>query len=439
MKQTAAKVDVEAEFLLMQPPSDRSTLANAAMMIAFSLLCIAGGVMQNVALNFWIQNFIDNERGGIFTILISSSLFYVVFFVSCFLAVAACVKERLVLRRITREAVACILNIGMFDALNGVLAVFSTPYVPQLLQIIFAAMSSVFTVILSPVLMYKARSFHDSSAAATDDPRTTVSTSEKKRSSALAPLQTICSMVLLIGACLVVAIPHFSEGTSSDTANGSISSADRTRWSLIFIAAFLPGAVYNILQSRVLLITGFDHREPEARCNKWETVLANLAVLAGGCISQLLFMFVFFPLDWAPWFGEFSSESQATTGLREGLQCVTQCPGNFAYFFVFNFGYTLSYVGSQYLNVMSPSFCSLVAQLVTPISAMFLLAVPAWNIHKESIHLAYIAASLVLILLSTALYAFAHAKDLVETFTKPKSSHSHTDLSSQSKPLLPPI
>lgn len=372
----------------------------AVLTLLAALATIGGGLLQNVALNFWVQNFINNATGGVFTVLISSSIFYVVVFLVSFLGALVFAKQRIVLRRFSLHAAAVIGGIGFFDAANGVFVVFAVAHVPQLLQVIFACLITVFTVLLTPLCMLGV-------------PKPQPAGKEEKTIS----LTTGLSMLLLTAACVVVALPDFSQGTRTD-GNPPESASDRMWWSLIYSGAMIPGALYNILQGRFIRISDCDPRPTAGAAHAAsmaEVLLAKFFVLLAGCAVQLVAMFLFFPLDWAPWFGEFPDRRSAESGLSSGFACIAHCQGNFTYFVLFNLGYSVSYVGGLALNVLSPNFSSLVGQLVAPVSGILLILFPSLNVQYESVQLPFVLASLSMILGSTLVYFVGFRQSILGT------------------------
>jgi len=185
------------------------------------------------------------------------------------------------------------------------------PSTPEVLQAILPATTTFWTWLLTKAVLRDSRPY-------------------------LHPL--VISALLLIAAGIAVsAVPTFSATTSL----GKLE----TEWTLIYAAAMIPGALYNLVQTRymhlytrrtpdapalgrvaVYSLNGGDEREaaqPAPGDNGW---VVKLGMLLVNCVFQLAWMLVLLPIDAAPWFGSSPTVAATWRNFVDGWHCVTTCP-----------------------------------------------------------------------------------------------------------------
>ena len=107
-----------------------------------------------------------------------------------------------------------------------------------------------------------------------------------------------------------------------------------------------------------------------------------------------------------PWFGGGSTINDTWSSFTDGVRCIFQCNDSLVYGCLYAFGYIVTYAGEAQLNHFSPTLSSIVLQLSSPVTAILLLIVPAWNVDPGSGSWGWQVGGMVLLLIATALYNF---------------------------------
>lgn len=171
--------------------------------------------------------------------------------------------------------------IGLFNALNGILIIFSNPHVSGVLQSILAQAVIPFTLILSIVWLRTRYVWYQYIGAIT-----------------------------VVGGVAVSLVPTF-EPTSNKSSSTSYfetsdSDTDAIIWSALFALGQIPQALCGIYQEKVFVNAPFK--------------VNVVYMLAWASLSQFLVLACFFPVNFVPWFG-----SLAVTDVLPYLRNSTEC------------------------------------------------------------------------------------------------------------------
>lgn len=171
--------------------------------------------------------------------------------------------------------------IGLFNALNGILIIFSNPHVAGVLQSILAQAVIPFTLILSIFWLRTRYVWYQYIGAIT-----------------------------VVGGVAVSLVPTF-EPTSNKSSSTSYfengdSDTDAIIWSALFALGQIPQALCGIYQEKVFVNAPFK--------------VNVVYMLAWASLSQFLVLACFFPVNFVPWFG-----SLAVTDVLPYLRNSTKC------------------------------------------------------------------------------------------------------------------
>lgn len=133
-------------------------------------------------------------------------------------------------------------------------------------------------------------------------------------------------------------------------------------------------------------------------------MLVKLWMLLGDTTVQFLQTVLLLPADALPWWGGSSSVPEAATNLGKGLGYFFTYKYNFVYGMLYSAGFIFTYIGSAYLNQYSPTLCSIVVEMSSPMTALLLIIIPAINLSGSPGPIAYSLSATVILLLGTILY-----------------------------------
>lgn len=347
--------------------------AQVAFVSLLVLLVIAGNCGQLITLNFWIQNFARHQQPRPFTILTLSATTIASFFTVALLGRIMTKRVRLNFL-FTPKGIGLTLIVGFCNATNGIFLVSASGPTPEVLQALLLSSQVFWTLIFCAVILREGRSYVNVLVAV--------------------------SFLFSAGGIILGASPSFA---------GEKFTRDAKLWSLIFAFSMIPGALYNVFASIYMRLFTIrpDHPEDVDDVFRADDVTVKLTMLCTTGFSQIFWMFVFLPLDSAPWFGTSPNLAASRAALTAGWECVFKhgvCEGNYIYYLLFNVSYFLNYVGSSYLNHYSAGLNAMVTQLSSPIGAIILIIAPAWNVDETPYAAGPAVGGAILLIIGTLIY-----------------------------------
>lgn len=370
------------------------TWRELVLIIVAVLMVISGNAGQLIVLNLWVAHMglIPPPETPLSILTISSSTM-AVFFIAAILIRAALNWKTISFRFLfSTKGLVLSVVIGMCNALNGVLLVYATPSTSEILQALLLCTQVFWTLAGSKLLLSDSRSILN--------------------------FLVIGSFLCVAGGIVLGASPTFSQ--SSPTTSST------KWWTLIFAASMIPGALYNVFASMYMrAFTAVDEptkdentedaypllvnqTEPEDVHERSDSTTVKLTMLATTGLSQMLWMFVFMPLNAAPWFGSSDNLAETREMLKDGWSCVFQrefgCTRAYVYYIAFNVSYFVNYIGSAYLNHFSATLNSMVTQLSAPIAAIILLVAPSLNVGAQAVEVGPSVGAIILLMLGSAVF-----------------------------------
>jgi drug/metabolite transporter (DMT)-like permease len=357
------------------------------------LMVISGNAGQLIVLNLWVAHMglIPPPETPLSILTISASTM-AVFFIAAILVRAALNWRTISFRfLLSRKGLVLSVVIGMCNALNGVLLVYATPATSEILQALLLCTQVFWTLAGSKLLLNDSRSILN--------------------------FLVIGSFVCVAGGIVLGASPTFSQ--SSPTTSST------KWWTCIFAASMIPGALYNVFASMYmraftqvdepkeveaedeypLLVNQSESEDVQVRS---DSTTVKLTMLATTGLSQMLWMFVFMPLNAAPWFGSSDNIAETREMLKDGWSCVFQrefgCTRAYVYYILFNVSYFVNYLGSAYLNHFSATLNSMVTQLSSPIAAIVLLAAPSLNVGAQAVEVGPSIGAIILLMMGSSVF-----------------------------------
>lgn len=356
------------------------------------LMVVGGNAGQLLILNLWV-----NGMGAIppaFTVLTLSATTMAVGFVTAIAIRKLFYPAPLSFLLSVRGLVLSVI-IGLCNASNGVLLVYATYPTPEFMQALLLCTQVFWTLLFSRIVIRDRRS--------------------------VLSLTVLASFLLVAGGIVLGASPQFSDS--------SPTTSKTKYWTLIFAASMIPGALYNVFASMYMrsftrpkqveedLVANAESQalnyykplDTDVDLSKSDDTTVKLTMLATTGIFQVMWMFVFLPIDSAPFFDSAPSIAVTRENLKMGWECVLQrkygCQTVYAYYIGFNVSYFLNYVGSAYLNHFSATLNSMVTQLSAPIAAIVLLIFPTLNVQAQAVSIGPSIGAIIMLLIGSVIYA----------------------------------
>jgi hypothetical protein len=114
-----------------------------------------------------------------------------------------------------------------------------------------------------------------------------------------------------------------------------------------------------------------------------DPIAANLWMLVFGNGLMVAACFIFFPLDWAPFFGTNDTAAQSHTALANGMQCLFDrypgCDQTFGDFAAFVVDMAVMTASMTIMSRISPPLSGMLMQVASPLSAIVLVIFPRLN------------------------------------------------------------
>jgi len=301
--------------------------ASEVSLFKFILVCIGiiiGSVGQQVCLPLFLGSF-GGSTGQYFVILWCSVLFNVFFWPIVF--------HRMKTGVITSEMRKYkkhwkLILIGIFDALNGILIVFSSSLgrTPGALQAILGQTIIPFTIIFSKLILRKTYKFDQ-----------------------------ILGAILTILGVLVSLIPIFN-----DFSVGPV----KIYWPIIFLCGMIPAVLMNIFEEDVF------HDIP-----KYD----NIYLLAWESLYQVLTVLLLFWADIIPGFGTSDNLDMWSPRIKDGLICFwnpwnaesNKCDYCFLTGILFTFAYCFSYIYGASMMKMASANTTAIISAISPAFVIF--------------------------------------------------------------------
>lgn len=184
--------------------------------------------------------------------------------------------------------------------------------------------------------------------------------------------------------------PFSSSSSSSSVPAGSSSSSPA--------AAAASSSSFGALESSPTL----RQEVCVIASHNWSYFLCKLSIaMFGDALFQVIFCVVFFPLDFAPWFGAAANATESMQWLETGFKEVYQgasyvIPTDNAYLLndgastntpVYFVLYTVGFFGSHMigasLSYYSPQLTAFIYSVNTPINLILLALIPSWNVFGQ--------------------------------------------------------
>ena len=410
------------------------TIFGAFVAVMFTLW---GNATTVVALNWWLLTF-PSTASGPFAVQVFSGLLYFGCFFVC-LIVAAVIWGIKPLMHVTFgteggtkpkfRRLWIVALMGLTDLASNLPVIFATPHVPEILQAFLETTVTPWALLLTYIFVKGERSKHYRSPfllfsllltaggglTSAIPPKAHISIAGKYT-------ENIPSLVGWIGVYAATAIVYggwcvlqrlYCDGAPIPPTGSRPSSI--VAWpghvQAIEEQTAKSGEVddeerLSLLVQRAGAMNGKEKWIPYAGLNK-------LVMLFGDTLFQLLFTFAFLPLDALPWFGTSPNIQSTWSRFTAGMECIATCPGSLKYCLLYSFGYVVSYIGSAYLNHVSPTLSSMFIELSAPSCAVLLLIVPSWNVAAGSGSVLWYqqSAAAVMISAATVLYYLWERKE----------------------------
>ncbi|KAG8343423.1 putative transmembrane protein [Trypanosoma vivax] len=369
--------------------------STSAFHICSTVICVllltAGNAMQIIGLNFWLSSFPKDVTPGNMTILVVSSFNFSLIFLVVFV-LYVCVQRPSLNFATSRRGMWLLFFIGLMDTINSSLVIYAASYTPEIMQALLTSLLPLFSAGMTKWLLNDRRNYCTS--------------------------WIISSFTLIVAGVITASSYQF--------ARGFAELGDKVWWSVIFFLSVPHNATMNVLQSRYMIeftrdptfdnvqtlyykelvereTAGENQREAEQReggravedqhplvsseditgyFQQGTDTAVKLVMLSSGTTIQLVLIMLMLPTDALPWWGGSRSVSEVWTNLLNGIKCVLECETNLLHCVVYTAGFTFTYIGAAHLNQQSPTLCSMVGQLSSPITALLLILVPSWNIQE---------------------------------------------------------
>ncbi|XP_065183625.1 uncharacterized protein LOC135814430 [Sycon ciliatum] len=282
------------------------TLSAVAVNISLSILTVITQVGMTVTLPMYStaleSHLICGEQkavGDVYFLLVFTAFWFVLFFGS-FIGIARLLNPEFPLGCSVSHFNRALL--GSFNTLNGILIVFSSPEdrTPVFLQPLLSTIIIPFTVFFSYVILRKTESY----------PR------------------LICCLIVIVG--LIISTEPVIFNIDGQGSSGSVHTKPIVRfvWSCVFMIGFIPLAINNVVEEKIL---------------KKSAKKAAEAVADGGSagkdhdVNSLLLMFwinlwtfimfvVMFWVDFIPVFGTVKGFHQFQEHMGDGMRCMFGSP-----------------------------------------------------------------------------------------------------------------
>jgi hypothetical protein len=143
---------------------------------------------------------------------------------------------------------------------------------------------------------------------------------------------------------------------------------------------------------------------------------AKLVFLVQSSVFMLLALACCFPLDWAPFIGNFPGNSTAATkSFENGIKCAfdalpaehsNECELNLIFFICFGSAFAFTNAGNVIVSQFSAPLTSMVSQVASPLTAIILVIFPAWSPQPENTNILMCVFAVILIIIAAAAYSF---------------------------------
>lgn len=353
---------------------------------------MVGGCAQIIYLNKWLAAFPVTDPltggpvGGPFTVVVAAN-------VACTIVFVAVQIVDLILRPKARRylwaaavsgagmpqgsrfrAWLQVWNYGLLSACNAIFVIYGTKHVPELAQTLIIASRIVVTICLSSMcgLMGRRSYVH---------------------------LMVVLAVVLSVGGLVC--------GVSGNIAAFSMND-DSLEWLAVMALGLVCGAASSVVAAVFFRASLPKENEGNAVIAKTSpadelvegsslTGTVAVATAVGdhtaaqwwfqgeGNIIGVILTFLFYPLDWAPWFGAHPGDAPASNeALKAGMSCIVGgipgCTDTISSFFVFVFSSCVMNDGATALNRFSPPIAGLVGQISAPLCAIVLVIFPGLSV-----------------------------------------------------------
>jgi len=312
-------------------------------LVLWTILSIASSLAQQISMPIAIWTF-GNTAGAYAILLICSTFFNVIFWIWTYIRYTKnqISKETFDNLKFGTKIFWMIIAVGVCDALNGILTVFSSSpkRVPPVLQPILLQSYIFFTLIISKFWLKKHYK-----------------------------LKQYLNAFLVIVGIVVSLIPLFiqiANGGDTEFQSGYL-------WGVMMFFSPLPAVMMSVLQEELYdKIRGFD----------------IILFLALESLIQMLFIMFCFWIDLIPGFGTASSFSELVTNLTDNISCIffslhtpgTHCNYCAALILFFSLAYCGSYVyTAELIKYASANFCAMVSSTVAPLATSWWIIFPAMN------------------------------------------------------------
>ena len=198
-----------------------------------------------------------------------------------------------------------------------------------------------------------------------------------------------------------------SGGRDGDEEGGEGSNGDRESNSHTpppeVIAAMLRRRAQRRQQLRCRRNTRLYTRRRAAA--RGEDTIVKLVMLAAGTTIQAIISVALLPADALPWWGSAASTAEAWETFVSNSAFVFTDSANAFGAALYSAGFIFTYIGGAYLNQYSPTLCSMVGQLSSPMTALILVLVPSLALQPGAGEWGWSVAAVVLLSAATVIYS----------------------------------
>eukprot|EP00744_Colponema_vietnamica_P001505 GILI01002486.1.p1 GENE.GILI01002486.1~~GILI01002486.1.p1 ORF type:complete len:602 (+),score=110.97 GILI01002486.1:123-1928(+) len=152
-----------------------------------------------------------------------------------------------------------------------------------------------------------------------------------------------------------------------------------------------------------------DDEHVDGRCSerpyKGDDTSVKMLMLFGDTFFQAILSLMMLPADALPWWGGSATVSEAADHFVSNTLFIATDEANTFGAIFYSSGFILTYIGGAYLNQYSPTLCSMVSQLSSPMTALVLILVPAWNLEASGGAWYWSVVAVILLSIGTLLYS----------------------------------
>lgn len=423
------------------------------------IFMMAGNALQIIGLNFWLQEFPYQGQSAAFTILAMSGAVFSLFFIISFFGYSIVNRPNLNFAK-DPKGWLLLVGIGFTDTFNSFMNIYAASYTPEVLQALFQALMPLYTLVMTKYILHDPRSYinrwvlssfsltvvgifmaaipdfispHDDEDESQTDkvcwsliffasvPLTALmnvwQTKYMEDYTYTAEEQEIVDAGLNSGVDGSVnnnrdgAINNTgSYGTNADERAGLLSARSNGSSTCLQPVGDVSSSGLSTNNANGPASSGANgEKAPMSYADllkyKGADTPVKLLMLFAGCTIQALMSFSLLPADAMPWYGGAESISDAAMHFSENTRAIFNDWRCTVYCIVYSSGFVFTYIGGAYLNQYSPTLCCMIGQLSSPMTALTLIIVPAWNVVEGQGAWYWSVIAIIMLSVGTLLYS----------------------------------